>query len=267
MCLLIIAISYFVIKPTVSTGEHELSINSGAKSTDPSLTSVPSGKIGSRKSITLKDSVDVSASSNSTSPLQKNYQLTTEEKMEAEAWFAAKGQIGKVNSEYLTYSIETLEKLVKDGDINAIVPLGFAYLRRSGPEVALQFYLDMAARGYTHVYSQIGNLETSYKFEKAASAEEMSLSAIEVLANYNVAKLRGDRWPNITDGQFFIQRYKVQLSAEDQQQIDVRSREIYDQVQQKRTELGLGNFDNNVPESVKKYFDRMEYYLNESTKK
>ena len=37
-------------------------------------------------------------------------------------------------------------------------------------------------------------------------------------------------------------------------------------MQQKRTELGLGDFDNSVPASVKKYFDQFDF-LNESTKK
>lgn len=191
-------------------------------------------------------------------------QLTNEEKLEAEAWFSKKGQVGKVNSEYLAYSAETLEKLVKNGDVDAIVPLGFEYLRRSGPEAAYQFYLEMAARGYTHVFSQIGNLEASYKYEKASSAEEQSLAAMEVLAAYNVAKLRGDRWPNIADASFFVRRNKIELSEQDKRKIEVRSQEIYDQVQQKRVELGLGQFDNSVPESVKKYFDYLESVTSKS---
>jgi hypothetical protein len=207
------------------------------------------------------------SSSESIDNANNMYQLTPEEKLEAEAWFAAKGQIGKVNSEYITYGIETLEKLVKDGDVNAIVPLGFAYLRRSGPEVALQFYLDMAAHGYTHVFSEIARLETAYKYEKAVAAEEKLVSAFEVLANYNVAKLRGDSWPYIIGADFFVSRYNIQLSVEDKLKIESRSQEIYEQIQQKRTALGLGAFDNSVPQSVKKYFDRMEYYLNESIKK
>ena len=192
--------------------------------------------------------------------------LTPREASEAKAWLASKGHIGQVNSEYLTYNIETLDKLVNSGDVQAIVPLGLAYLRRSGIDTANQFFLDMAARGYTHVFNTMGSFLETDRNNNSVTTEEKASSAIEILANYNVAELRGDRWPNIASANSFIRSNNIQLSDEDLQKVNARSQEIYNQMQQKRTELGLGDFDNSVPASVKKYFDQFDF-LNESTKK
>jgi hypothetical protein len=187
------------------------------------------------------------------------YNLTPEEEADAVAWLAAHGERRSSNNEYAGYDIETLKTLVKNGDLQAVDALGNAYLMSFGRDAADQFYMDMAARGLTHIFHSIGLNVSVFDYKNAQTTEEKSAAAIEVLALYNVAKLRGDRWINITMANSFVRMNNIQLSTDDKQKIELRSQEIYNQLQAKRTELGLGDFDNSVPQAVNKYFDRFEY--------
>lgn len=198
--------------------------------------------------------------------LPERYKLTASEESEAKAWVAKMGGLSKGNTEYAQYSPETLKKLAQEGDSQAIDALGAYYLKELGVDAAKQFYFDAAVQGATQVFTHLAKIESYYKYGNAASVEEKNASVIEVVALYNVAKLRGNRWPNITGADSFINMNKIQLSEDDVQKIELRSQEIYDQLQQKRTELGLGAFDNSVPDSVKKYFDRFEYLNSEGKK-
>lgn len=70
--------------------------------------------------------------------------------------------------------------------------------------------------------------------------------------------LRGDRLPAIIGSKDFIKINKLDLSIEDQQKIQARSQEIYADLVQKRSALGLGEFDNSVPDSVNRYLDFLD---------
>jgi hypothetical protein len=59
--------------------------------------------------------------------------------------------------------------------------------------------------------------------------------------------------------------FNGRLSKDEWQKVESQAQEIYQDLVNKRQELGLGEFDNSVPESVKKYFEGMggyKYYEN-----
>ena len=54
------------------------------------------------------------------------------------------------------------------------------------------------------------------------------------------------------------------LSEADKNQVRMKAHKIYDELEQKRIELGLGAFDNSIPESARKAYEiQKQRYLSE----
>lgn len=180
---------------------------------------------------------------------------------EVNDWFGARGyDFGKgSNNEYASYDIDTLEKLAQAGDVRAMKYWGKAvYGTVGGFEKAKASYINAAIHGSTDAINAVGLAMESSLYSNAKLAEEKNIAALEILAWYNAAALRGDRLPAIIGSKDFIKINKLDLSEEDQQKIQTRSKEIYDDLVQKRRALGLDEFDNSVPDSVNRYLDFLD---------
>ena len=175
-------------------------------------------------------------------------------------WFAERGNYSfygpDAYGDYLTYDLETLNKLSDSGDIKAMHVLA----DRAGSFADLKKILSKAAiHGSTEAIIRLGSLnENDEGFIEHMSPEKRQAKILEALAHYEAAQLRGDLWGTIASGQSLLDRYKVDLSEEDLQYIKDRGRQIYDTLQAQRTEIGLGQFDNHIPEPVMNFYKAME---------
>lgn len=187
---------------------------------------------------------------------------------EVEGWFAKHGNyaFNDGNAAYKSYNKETLEKLASTGDLRAIHALALLYekppyIGEYGAEGYIAQYSRAATYGSTAALTDlaIAHEVRFYDYERDNSVKK--IAAIEVLALYGVSELRGDSWANINDGELFRERLtrdNIFLGKSDQDLIAQRSKQIYDQLQQERTALGLGEFDNSTPDSVKQFYNRLK---------
>ncbi len=179
---------------------------------------------------------------------------------QVKSWFDTRGYVywGEANNEYGSYSEDTLKKLSESGDIRAMKKLGDLYLRQYGFEKAKQVYVNAAVYGSTDALESVGTTTNFNAYIQGKTPEAKQAAAIEILAWYNAASLRGDRWPNIGGAKSFISINNFEVTDEISAQIQKRSQEIYEDLAQQRRNLGLGEFDNTIPASVEQYFQQLE---------
>jgi len=90
--------------------------------------------------------------------------------------------------------------------------------------------------------------------------EDLKKQLMESVAYYELYAIRGDNFTaNLgknTQIDVFKQAYKLDkvFNADEEALISKRARELYDFYQAERNKLGLGNFDNEVPNEVKEFF-------------
>ncbi len=179
---------------------------------------------------------------------------------QVKSWFDSRGYRywGEAGSEYANYDEDTLKKLAQNGDVRAMKFLGDLYLNEAKFDKSQEVYTNAAIHGSTDTINMLGLIMDSHIYANAKTPEAKQLAGIEVLAWYNTASLRGDRWPNIIGAKSFIKTETFEVTKEVSDQIQKRSQEIYDELSQKRRSLGLGEFDNTIPASVEQYFQQLE---------
>lgn len=178
---------------------------------------------------------------------------------EIKKWFADRGNYSFFDpdsfSDYQGYDIETLTRLSDSGDIKAMHVLAdrannFADLR--------SILFKASIYGSTEALIQLGSLNENDEGNlKAKPVEVQKAKILTALAYYEVAQIRGDWWGNIASGKSLTERYKVSLTEQDRLLIKNLSEQIYSDLQARRFELGLGEFDNSVPDSVIKFYEEM----------
>lgn len=173
-------------------------------------------------------------------------------------WFESHGVYGfrgpDEQSDYQNYDLETLKKLGDSGDIRALHMLA-GKAESIGESNAILF--SAAIHGSTGALSQIAlSLETEFDIRNK-SVEERKPYIMESLAYYDAAQLRGDWWGNIQGKDSLLKRYPTEFLDVEKAYIQNRAQEIYDDLQQKRTQMGLGDFDNSVPDEVIKFYEEM----------
>lgn len=174
------------------------------------------------------------------------------------AWFESRGVYyfrgPEEQDDYKNYDVETLKKLSISGDVRAMHTLAD---KAESIAESNGILFNAAIHGSTGALMRIGSsLETEFDIENK-SVEERRPYIVESLAYYEAAQLRGDWWGNISDRDSLLKRYPIDLSAVDKSHIQKRAQEIYDDLQQRRTQMGLGDFDNSVPDEVIKFYEEM----------
>jgi hypothetical protein len=160
--------------------------------------------------------------------------------------------------EYESYSIETLEKLVNSGDVRAMMALGgkrYGGGKKTAYDSAKQMYELAAVYGSTKAINRIGHITFASKLHGSAlSVDEERKQWVDTLSWYELAKLRGDR-SDLTLLAVNLQSAKVALTSQDWNQARAAAKLMYANMQERRTSLGLGEFDNTEPEAVKIFHD------------
>lgn len=178
---------------------------------------------------------------------------------EIKKWFSARGNYSFFGpdslSDYQGYDMETLTRLSDAGDLKAMHVLAdrannFTDLKR--------ILLKASIYGSTEALIQLGSLnENDEGSISTKPVEEQKAKILTALAYYDVAQMRGDWWGNIASGKSLTERYNVNLTEQDKLLIKNLSEQIYSDLQTRRSGLGLGEFDNSVPDSVIKFYEEM----------
>lgn len=184
---------------------------------------------------------------------------SVEEKIIFNNWHAARGKFvyidgpgrdeygNKIPDAYETYDNETLRQLGNTGDLRALHELA----DRSETIAEHNVILEKAAVfGSTQALDKLGLMTELTASLSDKTPEEKKPIVIESMAYYEAAVLRGDWEGKLTFGRSLLGKHPVDLTDEDYNTIQKRSQEIYNNIQAKRYELGLGDFDNSIPDSV-----------------
>ncbi|OZY86737.1 hypothetical protein CBP51_06915 [Cellvibrio mixtus] len=179
-------------------------------------------------------------------------------KREIVDWFASRGNFSfadpAAHNDYQQYDLDTLHKLGDQGDLRALDELA----NRTETIDQLKSILAKAAiYGSTAAITRMGTAIESEFWIGNMSAEQRKPYILEAMSFYEVAEQRGDWWGKINDGRSLLERYGVTLSDEDNFYIAKRSKEIYENFEKIRIEMGLGAFDNSVPDTVIKFYEEM----------
>ena len=189
---------------------------------------------------------------------------------ELNEWRFARGYLPpdaeKEQNVYNSYAEDALRVLAKDGDITALHGLAdrygdLDYIRSHGIDVLSVskirdgFLTDAAIRGSTRALMEISLQYESEYASKAESLEEKKAAEVEKLAIRKVAYLRGDPESYLSGLKISKSVYGVDIGDDEKERIDIRAKEIYGQLQERRKNLGLDGFDNSVPEVVKNFYE------------
>ncbi|MEN0039381.1 MAG: hypothetical protein AAGC78_20065 [Cellvibrio sp.] len=189
------------------------------------------------------------------------------EEAEVKKWCSARGAKCALEQKdekiYEAYDVATLESLSNNGDIRAMHHLAERYARTyidkgdsdKGFELRNQLYVKAAIYGSTDALLRLGFAAYTGMLKSSLQGREL---ALESLAYYEVAAIRGDRFGKVLMSDLPVKENELVLTDADHAYIETRAEEIYQDLQRKRHDLGLGEFDNEIPESVKRYFDRIQ---------
>jgi hypothetical protein len=184
--------------------------------------------------------------------------MTPAEHADLIGWNEEQGYTSKEEDDlYASYDQATLEKLVENRDITAIIALDALEskaLERGEREKALQYVWHAAALGSTPAFSRIASLLAPGP-ERTGNINDYKPEIIKAFAIYKVAAMRGDlRTATVSmksKKEIYEMRGKLELSPEDLQQIDAQAQKYYADLQALRYQLGLGDFKNSTPKFLK----------------
>lgn len=159
------------------------------------------------------------------------------------------------NSDYNNYDIATLESLSDSGDFVATQILAQKYHELNRRKEAYETYAKSAIYGSTSALRSLATFHQSQYYMSSSIDETQQIeAALDVLAFFQAAVIRGDT-EALVDAKAFIDVNEMQLSESDRQEVYSRGKRIYNILSEVRASMGLGEFDNSIPDSLKGYYD------------
>lgn len=171
-------------------------------------------------------------------------------------------------SDYALYDEATLLDMANSGSTMAMKALWFRYLKEDQPEY-VQKRNELATKaiiyGDREMFMHMPELvdAQSRVSDQSITPEERHLARIETLAYSEFMGLRGALDAKYNQQTAFFRVYAtpdspIHLTEADKNTIRERAQEIYNSYEKKRIELGIGPFDNSVPEGIKKLFENQK---------
>ncbi|MES2823232.1 MAG: hypothetical protein V4732_06510 [Pseudomonadota bacterium] len=151
------------------------------------------------------------------------------------------------NSDYNQYEESTLKSLAEGGDLKAMMLLGDNAIKNNDTEKAEHYFEIAALRGSTFAIDRLSILSAPKQFSGYAPEAEKNQSFYETMAYAAVAEMRGDTFLANSRRNSLIENEKLNFNSDDYDHIDTRAKEIYNDFQARRIQLGLGDFDNTAP--------------------
>lgn len=210
------------------------------------------GNIENSSSVVLSSGVTESPSDISVNNIDNLIAQHERDRSVVANWRVGRGYNEQGLSSYASYSDQTLFKLANEGDLTALHLLAEKVYRKDGYKAAEPYYIKAAAYGSTRAFLYLGTAEETSNYHAAKSEQDKRLSIIKTLAWYEVANLRGDPFPKAEIGSAFIENNNINLSQQDKAEIKRLAHAYYEGIQAIRAKYSLGNFDNSVPEEVKR---------------
>jgi hypothetical protein len=186
---------------------------------------------------------------------------TLREREVIEQWEINRGYMPRGSSkerEYASYDLETLEKLAESGDMLAMTALADRYALKGDSKAKHTAQLKAVVLGSTFLFMDLGITQENI-YRKNKNSDNSKEYAIETLALYKTATLRGDESFELNMARVFIKKNNLHITEEDHEKINQRARKIYEELQNARHNSGLGDFDNSVPPEVQKMFFKLRH--------
>jgi len=197
---------------------------------------------------------------NTDSAKENSIALTPAETGELKSWVTARGYFSWKDAEiYETYSNQVLDELGKQGDIKALNILTSRMVRSGDMSAAIRYANMNIVLGSTTALDTLTIFTLPPVLEK--NATKIRSAILETLAVAQVMNLRGDRTLANVSMHDTVSTYKIRYEADltltdaEQQFVEKRGQELYDAYQQIRRDKGLGDFDNEDPSPVKRFFE------------
>ena len=150
-------------------------------------------------------------------------------------------------SDYNSYSIDTLKKMAEQQDLKALDMLASNYLESGNIEMSNDANHRAAILGSTWALRNLGNSLVPFSMNE----EGVHARVINQLSYMQVALIRGDK-KIVPDIVLTLDAHKDNLTDDDIETIQTNGRNIYNQLEVERVKMGLAAFDNSVPWFVKK---------------
>lgn len=186
----------------------------------------------------------------------------TQARKEIDQWLASRGY--KLENQkykwklYKLLSSKMLDNLLKKCDGWAIGTLAFQASANRDAKVAV--YERAIVYGSTSAIESVAYRGKSFGlYPRDGNISEATKRAglLEMMSWYEFAKLRGDRYAYALTGKEIFKRFEIQFTAEELQQVKDKAATLYKDFSARRAELGLGEFDNTEPQSVKLWVDKL----------
>lgn len=184
-----------------------------------------------------------------------------QDKSEVKTWLDEKDYLTPDDERiYESYSDEMLENLVKNNDLRAIMMLANNQIPTEMDTLTLaeiencvekaKFYWWKAAvLGSTVALDRIA----TFMDRGLDDSDEGRTKALEIMAIYKTIDLLGDSDLSESSMKYFKQSKNLVVTKETQEYIDQRSMLIYNDLLDRRKDLGLGSFDNSMTAAVKRF--------------
>lgn len=156
---------------------------------------------------------------------------------------------------YESYPGSALQEMGKNGDIHALRELGLRAAKERDYKLSFSYFESAAIYGSTIT---LGYLSSEYEMTNQLYLDSKNgkRALMGALAYLQVAELRGD-YNNSDLIEKYLSNYsahssgtydEVKLDENDLQKVEENARQIYETMEKRRIELGLGPFDNSIPE-------------------
>ena len=154
-------------------------------------------------------------------------------------------------SDYNSYSVDTLETMAEQQNLKALDMLASKYLEAGNIEMSNGANHRAAILGSTWALRNLGNALVPY----STSEEGTHARVMNQLSYMQVALIRGDK-EFVKDIALTLDAHKDNLTDEDIKTIKTNGRNIYNQLEAERIKLGLVAFDNSVPWFVDAHYTK-----------
>jgi len=174
-----------------------------------------------------------------------------------DSWFKKVGYDANNLGVYQSYSDKQLLDLAEKGDINALQVISEKYISE-GNGAAAKPYVDKAIiYGSLNAISKAAIISSPPIYEGTQIPYDESKAQIKESFAYNeLLRFRGDDHAADVYKKSHLELFESiygrthSMSIDDEQWIQSRAKELYDQYQAERYKLGLGDFDNETPQEV-----------------
>lgn len=185
----------------------------------------------------------------------KDSELTREDVLEFVKWQHQHGyplldQHGEfMPTGYENYPEETLNTLANQGDARAMLMLGTQNMLNANFDVAEKYFLDASIRGYTVSLGELASVKfmRTKKSIQTNNIEESNKIAEDAFAWLEVGLKRGDKALLFNKSTYELTYPQDETTR---QKIIAKAEVYYEQLNQKRIQLGLGEFDNTYPKAM-----------------